>query len=94
MITLSEEERALKELIENSEEVYRNFQNLYRSEISLEPRYPGDTRIHRIEELWHNMRKEVDNLQTQFVQAQIEASEEDAYQYAFPHFRERRRGLN
>ena len=92
MNTLSDEERALKELIENSEKAYRNFQIAFRTEIPLEPQYPGDTRIHRIEALWHNMRKEVDILQAQFVQAEIEACEEEAFRYAFRYSKERGRG--
>ena len=89
MKALSDDERALKELVENSEKVYRNFQTSFRTEIPKAPKSPSDSRMHRIEVLWHQMRKEVDQLQTSLVRSEVEGSEEEALKTTFRNWTER-----
>ncbi len=83
MRPLTEDERALKDLIENTEKTFIDFQRSFRTEVPKEAQFVGDTRIHRIETLWHKMRKEIDYHQTQFVKSEIEACEDEAFKETF-----------
>lgn len=90
MRALTDDQQALKDLIENTEAVYTEFRSAFRREIPRKPEGADDSRIHRIEGLWHEMRKEIDNLQTKYVQSEIERCESDAYIDAFQYLTERK----
>lgn len=90
MKKLTEDQQALKDLIENTEEIYTNFRLAFRREIPRKPEGVNDSRIHRIEGLWHEMRKEIDDIQTKFVQSEIEGCESAAFTETFRYLMERR----
>ena len=90
MKELTEEEQALKDLIENSEKIYRSFHDVLKTEIPRKPNGLEDTRIHRIEGIWHEMRLEAEKAQANYIKSTIESYEDDAYKEAFCHSKERK----
>lgn len=83
MKELSREEQALKELIEKSEQVYLSFHDVIKVEIPRKPNGLGDTRIHRMESIWHEMSREIGKLHNDFFEKTIESYEGEAYKETF-----------